>query len=327
MSRCAHAAAARRPGPAGGGRRVERLAVLGDSTAVGIGDPAAGGGWRGFPVLLRDALDAPPAIAGHATAGQAAAGRAAAGQTAGQTAGRTVGQTGADHTRREHPGTAGEPAPRTRLTNLARSGARMRRLRTEQLPAALGSSPDIAIVCAGMNDTLRSDFDPAALEADCAATLAALREAGALVVVLRYHDHTRVFRLPAPLRRALRTRIELLNAAIDAAADRAGATVLDLDALPGGYERSAWAVDRLHPSEFGHRLLAGALADVVAAAGWAVPEPVSPECSGGRRVTTTHRIACLVVKGLPWLVRRAGDLGPVIALGLVDGLRGGRTEP
>ncbi len=41
------------------GRSVERMVLLGDSTAVGLGDPARDGGWRGFGPLLAGALGAP----------------------------------------------------------------------------------------------------------------------------------------------------------------------------------------------------------------------------------------------------------------------------
>ena len=41
------------------GRRVASLAILGDSTAVGLGDPMPAGGWRGFGPLLMAALGAP----------------------------------------------------------------------------------------------------------------------------------------------------------------------------------------------------------------------------------------------------------------------------
>lgn len=247
-------------------RRVARLAVLGDSTAVGIGDPVPGG-WRGFPPLLCDAL--------------------------------------------------GGPA----LTNLARSGARMADVRGEQLPAALAVRPDVAVLCAGMNDTLRSDFDAAAVGADCAAAVAAFHAAGAHVMLLRYHDHTRVFRLPGPLRRALRARIDALNAALDAVAAASGASVLDLHRMAGGYDPAAWSVDRLHPSELGHRLVADGLAGLLADAGFDVPATVPLTCAGGRRVTAAHRAAWLLVKGVPWLVRRAGDLGPVAVTALVAGWR------
>lgn len=37
---------------------------------------------------------------------------------------------------------------------------------------------------------------------------------------------------------------------------------VDLGALPGTYDRRMWSVDRLHPSERGHRLLARCFAAV-----------------------------------------------------------------
>ncbi|MHA6615562.1 SGNH/GDSL hydrolase family protein [Pseudonocardia sp. DLS-67] len=252
--------------------RVRTLVALGDSTAAGLGDPMPGGGWRGFPVLLAEALGA-------------------------------------------------------RLVNPAVTGARMADVRRDQLPVALAAEPDVVVVFVGMNDTLRSDFDPVRLRADLAATVGALRSAGAHVVVMRYHDHTRVFPLPAPLRRALWRRVVALNIVVDgiAAETGAGIGVLDLDALPGGYEPAAWAIDRLHPSELGHRILAAGLAALVSDAGFAVPGRVSLQCGGGREVTALHRAAWLVFKGVPWLVRRGRDLGPVIVQGFAGELRAARA--
>jgi lysophospholipase L1-like esterase len=246
-------------------RPIRVLAALGDSTVVGLGDPLPGGGWRGFPALLREAVGA------------------------------------------------------EQLLNPARTGARMADVRHTQLDAVLAARPDVAVICAGMNDTLRGDFDPLGIERDLAATLLALQEIDCYPVVLRYHDHTRVFRLPNRLRAALRTRVAALNSAIDAAAQDAG--VLDLHLLPGGYERTAWSVDRLHPSELGHRLLARGTAELVEAAGFAVPGEVGLECAGGREITAFHRAAWIVVKGTPWLVKRGRDLGPVILHGLLTGGR------
>lgn len=261
------------PAPAPGTappRRIAVLATLGDSTAVGLGDPLPDRGWRGFGILLRDAVGA--AV----------------------------------------------------LVNPARTGATVASVRAEQLASAVAAAPDVAVVFAGMNDTLRAHFDRAELAADLGAIVRGLGAVGAHVVLVRHHDHSRVFVLPAPLRRALQGRIAALNDVVDeilVAATRAGvhASVLDLAALPGTYDRSMWSVDRLHPSERGHRLLAAAIGELLATAGFAVPVPVGLGCSGGRCVSDLERAVWLVAKGVPWAVRRGRDLGPVVLRALLDG--------
>jgi GDSL-like Lipase/Acylhydrolase family len=237
---------------------ARNLVVLGDSTAVGLGDLLPGGRWRGVGPLLADALGA-------------------------------------------------------RLTNLSFTGARTACVRHVQLPQALRADPDVAVVIVGMNDTLRSDFDPARLRADLDATVCSLGASGAVVLLVRYHDHGRVFRLPGALHRALRERIERLNLVIDSVVDRHGTGCLDLDRLPGAYEVASWSVDRLHPSELGHRMLAAGFADLLAARGCLIPRPVSLVCSGGARPGAAAHVAWLVFKGIPWLWRRGRDLVPYAA--------------
>jgi hypothetical protein len=92
--------------------------------------------------------------------------------------------------------------------------------------------------------------------------------------------------------------------------------MVDLGALPGLYLPATWSVDRLHPSELGHRMLAIALAETFAAAGVVVPTPVSRECAGSRPISRVDRTAWLVCKGIPWLWRRGRDLVPY-ALGVL----------
>ena len=241
------------------GRRVASLAVLGDSTAVGVGDPLPAGGWRGFGALLAAALGAPGEV---------------------------------------------------RYTNLSKIGARIADLRHGQLRNAVAARPDVTVILAGMNDTLRSDFDPVLLRDDLDVAVTALRATGAVVLITRFHHHGRVFRLPGPLCRALHQRIGQLNDAIDQVVARRGALCLDLHVMPGTYDLAAWSVDRLHPSERGHRMLASGLADLLVGAGIAVPYPVGLTCSGGRQLTSADHVAWLVWRGVPWLVRRGRDLVP-----------------
>jgi lysophospholipase L1-like esterase len=241
------------------GTRATSLAVLGDSTAVGVGDPLPAGGWRGFGPLLAAALGAPGEL---------------------------------------------------RYTNLSIVGARMVDLRHRQLRGAVAARPDVAVISAGMNDTLRSDFDPLALRNDLDATVAGLQATGALVLITRFHHHGQVFRLPGPLRRALHQRIGQLNDAIDQVVAWRGALCLDLHVVPGTYDTATWSVDRLHPSELGHRMLASNLAGLLAGAGIAVPHPVDLTCTDGRALSAADHLAWLVCRGVPWLVRRGRDLLP-----------------
>lgn len=209
----------------------------------------------------------------------------------------------------------------TALVNAAYNGARVGCVRSLQLPVVVRARPDAAVVLAGMNDTLRSDYDPRTIHDDLDAVVATLTGMGTLVAMVRYHDHGRVFRLPGPLHRALVRRIDALNAVIDEVARRHGAGVVDLGALAGTYLPGTWSVDRLHPSERGHRMLAGALADCLASAGAAVPGEVSQHCAGSATVSRFDRLAWLVVKGIPWVWRRGSDLVPYAVGALLDAYR------
>jgi lysophospholipase L1-like esterase len=202
------------------------------------------------------------------------------------------------------------PREQVGYANLSFPGARVADVRSRQVPVAVRQHPDVAVLVVGMNDTLRSDFDPDRLGTDYDAVVTTLRAAGATVLTVRFHDHSQVFWLPGPLRRALRERIDQLNDLTDAVVHRHRIGCLDLHALPGGYERTAWSVDRLHPSELGHRLLAVGFGELIAEAGFDVPHPVSMALAGGREVTAAHHLLWLVFKGLPWLWRCGRDLVP-----------------
>jgi hypothetical protein len=126
----------------------------------------------------------------------------------------------------------------------------------------------------------------------------------------------------------LRGRIGELNSVTDRMLARHPVCCLDLHTLPGGYHRSAWSVDRLHPSELGHRLLARGFGELLAGAGFAVPHPVGLRRAGGREVTLLHHLVWLMIKGVPWLCRRGGDLVPyALAIALRELRRSVQPRP
>ena len=126
----------------------------------------------------------------------------------------------------------------------------------EQLPRALELRPTLAAVVVGVNDTLRRDFAAGRVGAALAHSVGALSAAGATVLTMRLPDPGRMFGLPGALARPLSRRIRAVNAVADAVAARYGSVHFDAAGHPQTYDRRMWSIDRLHPSERGHRLVA-----------------------------------------------------------------------
>lgn len=195
--------------------------------------------------------------------------------------------------------------PSAAFTNLATTGARVRDVRTDQLPLALDVRPHVASVLAGMNDVIRSDFDQGRVAADLAETVHVLRAAGATVLVAQVHDPGVLLKIPAGLRRALRSRIAVLNETVSAlAAGDPGVLVLDLPSHPECYARTTWDVDRVHPGPRGHLLIARGFAELLAERD--LPVRRLPDTGpAGRGPSTAAHLWWLVSRGLPWLVLRS----------------------
>jgi lysophospholipase L1-like esterase len=193
---------------------------------------------------------------------------------------------------------------------LAVAGATVADVRRHQLPDALAHRPVIASLVVGLNDVLGSSWDPAQVRADLLHCAGALARQGALVVTVRFHDHTRGFGLPRLVARPLRRRIEILNAIYDEVHERYGTLRVDLAADPAIYSRDLWSFDRLHPSEEGHRRLAQRVAVELNAEGLAfpLPSPTPTSTPPGRR----EKLHVLVHEIAPWLGRRVRDLAPTV---------------
>jgi lysophospholipase L1-like esterase len=217
--------------------------------------------------------------------------------------------------------------PQSELHNLATLGALAADVERAQLPAATALRPDVASVVVGINDTLRGDFDPERTGLSVDRTVAALRAAGAEVLTVRLPDPGQMFGLPGALARPLARRMRAVNAAVDEVARRYGTVHLDVARDPATYERRYWSVDRLHPNERGHRLIACRFHALLGASGFPVgpgpdPEPSSPPPT---RLAEVHWMA---TKGTAWLVRRSRDLVPaLVGLAVRECLGLGREEP
>src|SRR5215831_18783871 len=188
-----------------------------------------------------------------------------------------------------------EGLPGGQLHNLATTGAQAADVERSQLPRALELRPDVASVVVGINDTLRRGFDPA--------------------------------RVHAALARPLARRIHELNQIMDQLAAQFGTLHFDAAEDSQVYDRCMWSVDRLHPSERGHRHIACRFHDQLAARGHPVgprpgTEPTSPP------PTRRDEFTWMATKGTRWVLRRCTDLLPyLLAMAVRDCFRARRPEP
>jgi lysophospholipase L1-like esterase len=194
---------------------------------------------------------------------------------------------------------------------LAGNGALAADIEREQLPRALELHPDLASLVFGVNDTLRSGFDPDRIGAAAMRTVGALRANGAQVLTMRLPDPGRMLKLPGALARPLARRAHQVNAVMDVVAERFGTVHFDAAGDAEVYDPRMWAVDRLHPSERGHRLIARRFHQQLATAGYPVgtapgPEPQNPPPS------RLAEIGWMATKGTAWVVYRSTDLVPAL---------------
>ncbi len=118
----------------------------------------------------------------------------------------------------------------------------------------------------------------------------------------------------------MRSRIDALNDVYDEIYYLYGGVQLDLGAHPGINDRRFWSIDRLHPSELGHRTLAHEFATLLHDAGLTF-EPPGLDFDGGL-AGQLHQLRWLAAEGAPWLTRRLRDLAPTAARSWIRSLPG-----
>jgi lysophospholipase L1-like esterase len=201
------------------------------------------------------------------------------------------------------------PPESLEVNNLARCGAVVADVADEQLPRALEVKPSVASVVVGVNDTLRGDFDIALIAARMEETVVRLRRAGAIVLTASLPDPGRMLRVPEIVRRPLARRVHAINMVLAHLSLSHGTIHLDLANHPDVHDKAMWGADRIHPSERGHRFMAGLFVAALADIGFPIwsrpdPEPTNPE------PTLWEQARWLATKGTGWLMRRSLDLLP-----------------
>ncbi|MBL1089272.1 MULTISPECIES: SGNH/GDSL hydrolase family protein [Streptomyces] len=203
----------------------------------------------------------------------------------------------------------GERPEGVQLVNLAVSGALAADVAERQLPVARALRPRFASLVVGANDTLRAAFAIERVAAALDRAYGALSGDGTVVLTACLPDPGRMLGLPAPLARPLGRRMRAVNTVVHALAARHGGVHLHLAEYPWVTERACWSVDRLHPSERGHRLLARGFHAQLAAAGLPVG-PAPALTLDGRPPTRTGSALWMATKGTRWVVDRCTDLLP-----------------
>ena len=193
------------------------------------------------------------------------------------------------------------------FSNLSRPGAQSAEVLEHQLPIALELQPDICAVIVGGNDALRNGFDPEKYYQNMRKTLSQLQESGTHILLLQLHDPTKIVKLPKLLGQILLRRINAVNQAIDKLAREFDVEVLRTRRISGIYERKVWHIDRMHPSKYGHQLMATHFRELLVKRNWQIA-PVQIDAI--KTASKATSIKWMLRNGTPWFLKRSVDLLP-----------------
>ncbi|HWM00897.1 MAG TPA: SGNH/GDSL hydrolase family protein [Actinophytocola sp.] len=169
--------------------------------------------------------------------------------------------------------------------NLALRGKFLHEVIEEQVPVVLRVRPALVTLCAGGNDLIVPGSDVDELAAAYERAVVALREISEVVVFTGPDPREQ------PVVRRVRGKVAIYNGHLRAIADRHGARLVDLWAMPVLTDPRSWAEDRLHFSPEGHRRIALRTTEVL-----------------GVPVTEDWREPWPPVDPTPWIRSRQADL-------------------
>jgi len=190
-----------------------------------------------------------------------------------------------------------------RYANLAVRGRLLDQVVAEQLPVALRLAPDLVSFHAGPNDVLRPRADIPALLARYDDAVAELRAAGTQTLLFTVIERTGTGRTAD----RLAARFAAFNDGVRATADKQGALLVDLAAVPVLRDRRLWHADRLHLNQEGHARVAAAVLEALGlpeeAPGW-WREAVPGSMRATRRAALVADVRWIRIHLLPWMGRR-----------------------
>jgi hypothetical protein len=158
----------------------------------------------------------------------------------------------------------------------------------------------------GGNDALRNGFSPEHLHQNLRSTIKQLKAIGSEVLLLQLHDPTLIVPMPKTLGTVLRRRINAVNQVTQAIAAEFGTEILRTRELEGIYERKVWHIDRMHPSKFGHQLLAHHFREILSKRWEISPIDLEPVVKKPK----AESIKWMLRNGTPWFLKRSVDLLP-----------------
>jgi len=191
--------------------------------------------------------------------------------------------------------------------NLSRPGAQSAEVLEDQLPKALMHKPDIAAIIVGGNDALRNGFDPEKLHQNLRTTISELKKSGAEVLLLQLHDPTKIVPLPKLLAQVLNRRINAVNRVIHSVGRELNAQILLTRSIQDIYERKVWHIDRMHPSKYGHQIMATHFREILLRRNWKIDPIIIEETPVTSKKTS---IIWMLRNGTPWFFKRSFDLFP-----------------
>jgi lysophospholipase L1-like esterase len=159
----------------------------------------------------------------------------------------------------------GRLGPDVTSANLGVVGLRAATIRATQLEPALALRPDLVLLSAGGNDMFARDFDPDAVTDDVDHMVAALRGAGADVVMFGFYDIGHLLSVPPAVRERLSANNRVLAAITRGAARRYGAIHIDNSHREVAPE--LMSADGIHFNRRGHAHIAATVAEVLGLSG------------------------------------------------------------